>query len=239
MYKITIQQFVDFLELELFDDLFNIEIYSCQLQLLVDNNLLFENGQQGEIQMIINNKNFIKYLKNKDEKALNYIIDTYGGLIKSVINKHLYNMKDYHEECIQDVFLDIWKGIDKYDSNKGDFKNWIAAIAKYKCIMYKRKYSTTSLNQDIGKPELGIDNIEIEIKNKELKEEVDNLLGNLLGNLKEEDRRIFIEYYIEEKTIKEISQDLNIKDDNIYNRISRGKRKLRILFKNKNQRGQI
>lgn len=36
-----------FLELELFDDLFNIETYSCQLQLLVDNNLPFEKEQQG------------------------------------------------------------------------------------------------------------------------------------------------------------------------------------------------
>ena len=183
--------------------------------------------------MIINSKNFITYLKNKDERALDYIIDTYGGLIKSVISKHLYNLKDYHEECIQDVFLDIWNGIDKYDSKKGDFKNWTAAIAKYKCIMYKRKYSSTFINQDIEELELAIDNIEIEQKNKELKEEVDSLLENL----KEEDKQIFVEYYIKQKTVKEISKDLNIKGENIYNRISRGKKKLRILFKNKNQRG--
>lgn len=38
-----------FLELELFNDLFNTETYSCQLQLLVDNNLPFGQEQQGEI----------------------------------------------------------------------------------------------------------------------------------------------------------------------------------------------
>lgn len=180
--------------------------------------------------MKINSENFIRYLKKKDEKALDYIIDIYGGLIKFVINKHLYDMKDYHEECIQDVFFDVWNGIDKYDSTKGDFRNWIAAIAKYKCIMYKRKYSYISLNKDIEDIELAIDNIEIELRNKELKEEV----NSLLENLKEEDKRIFIEYYIEEKSVKEISRDLNIKGDNIYNRISRGKKKLRMLFENKN-----
>lgn len=45
-HNLTIRSF---LELELFDDLFNIETYSCQIQVLVDNNLPFEYEQQGEI----------------------------------------------------------------------------------------------------------------------------------------------------------------------------------------------
>lgn len=165
--------------------------------------------------MIINEKNFIKQLKKKDEKALEYIIDTYGGIVKSIVKRHMYNISNYQEECIQDVFLDVWYGIDKYDNKKGDFKNWIAAITKYKCIMYKRKYSPTNLNQDIEDALVTVDDIEVEIQKKELKEE---------------DRKIFKEYYIEGKTIKEISKDMNIKDENIYNRISRGKKKIRILF---------
>lgn len=165
--------------------------------------------------MIINEKNFIKQLKKKDEKALEYIIDTYGGIVKSIVKRHMYNISNYQEECIQDVFLDVWYGIDKYDNKKGDFKNWIAAITKYKCIMYKIKYSPTNLNQDIEDALVTVDDIEVEIQKKELKEE---------------DRKIFKEYYIEGKTIKEISKDMNIKDENIYNRISRGKKKIRILF---------
>lgn len=176
--------------------------------------------------MIINEKNFIKQLKKKDEKALEYIIDTYGGIVKSIVKRHMYNISNYQEECIQDVFLDVWYGIDKYDNKKGDFKNWIAAITKYKCIMYKIKYSPTNLNQDIEDALVTVDDIEVEIQKKELKEEVDSLLKGL----KEEDRKIFKEYYIEGKTIKEISKDMNIKDENIYNRISRGKKKIRILF---------
>lgn len=176
--------------------------------------------------MIIDEKNFIKQLKKKDEKALEYIIDIYGGIVKAVVKRHMYNISNYQEECIQDVFLDVWYGIDKYDDKKGDFKNWIAAITKYKCIMYKRKHLPTNLNQDIEDTLVAVDDIEIEIKKKELKEEVDSLLRGL----KEEDRNIFKKYYIEGKTIKEISKDMNIKDENIYNRMSRGKKKIRILF---------
>lgn len=177
--------------------------------------------------MRINEKNFIKYLKKKDERALDYIINVYGGLAKSVVNKHLYNLEEYKEECMQDVFLAVWYGVDKYDEEKGDFKNWIAAIARYKCIMYKRKYSTLNLNQDIEEVDIKVDSIEIELKKKVLEEEV----SNLLQNLKPEDRQIFIEYYIEDKTIKEIASGMELRDDNVYNRISRGKKKLRNLFK--------
>ncbi|MGL4913214.1 MAG: sigma-70 family RNA polymerase sigma factor, partial [Romboutsia sp.] len=144
-------------------------------------------------------------------------------------NKHMHDMKYYHEECIQDVFLAIWYGIDKYDCKKGNFTNWIAAITKYKCIMYKRKYSVLNLNQDIEDIDIRVNNIDIALKEQELKEEVDILLQNL----RPEDKKIFMEYYIEDKTVKEIAREMNIKDDNIYNRISRGKKKLRMLFQNK------
>lgn len=179
--------------------------------------------------MRINEDNFIKHIKNRNEKALDYMIDSYGALVKSIVNKNLGDMKEYHEECMQDVFLDVWYGIDKYHSEKGEFKNWIGAIAKYKCIMYKRKYSVLRLNKDLEEVNACIDNIEVELKKQVLKDEIDDLLKNL----KDEDRKIFIKYYIEEKTVKEISSDMNIKNENIYNRLSRGKKKLRMIFQNK------
>lgn len=39
--------------------------------------------------MKINEENFLDQLKKKNEKALDYVIDTYGWIIKSVIKKHL------------------------------------------------------------------------------------------------------------------------------------------------------
>lgn len=176
--------------------------------------------------MEINESNFIKYLNKKDERALEYIINTYRGLVCSIVKKDLYNLKDYQEECINDVFLGVWYGIDKFDSNKGNFKNWIAAITKYKCIKYKRKYSIQNNIDNIEDVDLVLDNIKLEMEKKELKEDIDLILSNL----KSEDRKIFTDYYIKDKTVKEISMDMNIKDENIYNRISRGKKKLRMIF---------
>jgi len=37
----------------------------------------------------INEDNFIEQLRRKNEDALYYVIDIYGGLIKSIVGRHL------------------------------------------------------------------------------------------------------------------------------------------------------
>lgn len=37
--------------------------------------------------MVVNEDNFILHLRKRNEKALYYVIDNYGGLIKGVIKK--------------------------------------------------------------------------------------------------------------------------------------------------------
>lgn len=178
--------------------------------------------------MKINEENFIRCLKKKNEKALDYVIDTYGGLIKFIVNKHLYSLQEYHDECINDILLAIWQGIEKYDSEKGDFKNWLAALSKYKCIAYQRKY----LNLKITYEELesvrldGEDNIEKSIKEKEIKREIESLLDAL----KPRDKEMFIRYYINEEKISDIAKSNNVREEVIYNRISRGKKKIKAIF---------
>jgi len=187
--------------------------------------------------MSVNEKNFIKYLSNKNEKAIDYLVETYGGLIKAIVNKHLYNLTDYHDECINDILLAVWNGIDKYDETKGEFKNWLAAVSRYKCIAYQRKYLNTSLIQEnIDNLELkGDDNVEKNLDNEELKKDVDSLLNAL----KPKDKEIFIRYYINEEKIKDIADNYSVKEEVIYNRISRGKKKIKSMFGNRFEEGKL
>ena len=60
--------------------------------------------------MIINETNFILQLKKHNEKALEYVISKYGGLLKSVISKRLYL---YPEGKLIVFFLKIWRFCDK------------------------------------------------------------------------------------------------------------------------------
>ena len=52
----------------------------------------------------INEDNFILEIKNQNEEALRFVIEKYGGLVRSVIGKHLYLLAEEQEECFDDVF---------------------------------------------------------------------------------------------------------------------------------------
>ena len=89
--------------------------------------------------MIITEHNVVQHLRRKNEKAITFIIHVYGGLISSIIKRHLnYQQQDY-EECLDDVLLSVWNHIECFDASKNSFKQWIAAIAKYKAIDYRRR----------------------------------------------------------------------------------------------------
>ena len=180
--------------------------------------------------MKIHEGNFIPCLKRKDEKALDYVIDTYGWLIKSIVNKHLFHLKQFQEECINDVLLAVWYHIDSFKEEKSSFKNWLSAVSKYKCINYKRKYLKLMDTQSI-------EDVDIEsstyVEKEIMKNDLSTDLESLLGNLKKEDRDLFIKRYVEEKDIDILSKEMSVKTSAIYNRLSRGRNKLRGILGNR------
>lgn len=178
--------------------------------------------------MKITEENFILKLKKRDERALEYVIDNYGWIIKTIIKKSMYNLESYHEECINDVLLGIWNNIERFDESKNTFKNWVAAITKYKTIDYQRKYLKHLENQNI-------DDVDIKIEDNShknlLQNEIDEEIEKILNHLKERDRELFIKLYVDEQDIESISEETGMHRDVIYNRVSRGKRKIKDIFK--------
>ena len=73
--------------------------------------------------MRIGKYNYIQQLRLHNEKALMYVIDEYGGLLMSVIRKHLFGLPERQEECFDDVLLKIWQNIPEFDEKKNTFKN--------------------------------------------------------------------------------------------------------------------
>jgi len=165
----------------------------------------------------------IKGIKNKDEEALDFFIRQYGGLIKSIISYHICN--NYRDECINDVLLSVWNNISRFNPKKNSLKNWIGAICKYKCIDYKRKYYKEvflELNENFPSSYTAESNI--------LQKEIDSEINELLSCLKDDDKEIFKRRYIDCQTVNEISGIMKISPSILYNRLSRGRKKLRKKF---------
>ena len=166
------------------------------------------------------NNLLIKYIKKKNPKGMDMLIDNYGGIIASVVRNHLGTLINYEEECINDVLLSIWESIDGYDRDKNTFKNWICAIAKYKSINYRKKYLAKYEQTEI--------NNEIYYIDKNLvKLEVNEDIEDILRCLNSKDKELFIKYYIEGYELEEIAKKNKTNVTNLYSRLSRGRKKIK------------
>lgn len=177
--------------------------------------------------MSINETNFINQLQNKNAKALDFVVDNYSNLVfkvvRSVLNSSFH--AQYVEECVNDVFWSVWNNIKSFDEEKGDFKYWIAAVAKYKAIDYQRKLFNQSNNveciDDYTLPDEF--NTEKIIISKENKEE----LLEAINHMKDEDKEIFIRRYFLYEGVDNIAEAFGVNRNLIDKRLSRGRKFLK------------
>ena len=177
--------------------------------------------------MKIGEKNYIQQLQLHNEKALMYVIDKYGGLLMAVIRKHLFSLPEKQEECFDDVLLKIWQNIADFDENKNSFKNWAAAIARYRSVDYLRQYQRELATVNIEDTVIAQEDREL---TGMIENEISEEMERMLAALKPSDRELFLKLYVEEKTIEQVSEETGMKREIIYNRLSRGKHKIRRQF---------
>lgn len=177
--------------------------------------------------MKANEENFVDLIRKRREEGLVYVIETYGGLLKSVVKKRLFFSPDRVEECMNDIFLGIWKNIDCFDEERGSFQNWAAGVARLEAIdtlrRIQREYQTVPL-QELEIPEE--DASLLKLTEQELSKETEEILTCLSPSDQELFRRIFL---MEEEP-EEAGRRLGISRDNVYVRLFRGKKKIRGKF---------
>ena len=165
-------------------------------------------------------KLIIKYIKKRNEKGMEILIDKYNALITSVVRYHLGILINYEEECVSDTLLAIWDNIDGFEKSKNSFKNWICAIAKYKSIDYKRKYLNKIESSILDEETPYIDK---NLLNIEIQEE----LNETLNFLSKDDEEIFRRYYLEDESIVDIAHNKKLAISSVHSKLSRGKAKIR------------
>ena len=169
----------------------------------------------------------IQLFKLRDERAFELLVKTYGGLINSIVSKHMYNLLSYQDECVNDILLAIWDYIECYDGTKNSFKNWIAILAKYKSLNYVKKYKKLNEEVELDKAYLVTED---EHLNRLLQHDTRKGLEAILGELKEKDRQLFTEIYFNDKSVEEVCKQTGKSKNYIYNRLSRGRKKLKTLW---------
>lgn len=176
--------------------------------------------------MAIDSNNFIKEMINKNEKALDYIYRNYSGLAYKISLDILKNVgsKEDVEECVSDIFVGVWNNISKYDESITTFKKWFISVSKYKAIDYRRRLKVKNPSQELNEDIL-IDSDSTE--DKLIRENDISVLKNLINEMKDIDKKIFIKRYLEGESIENISKSLGYSRVAVDNRLSRGRKSIK------------
>lgn len=172
---------------------------------------------------MVNKENFIRGLKKKNPKALDYVIDNYSNLIFKVSYSVLQN-RELTEECMNDVFLKIWDNAKYFNKENAQFVKWIMVMAKYTAIDLLRK--------EVREPDK-VDISSIELSNTKNLDEIlahkEDLIKvrSEINNMKPLDKEIFLrKFYLDEDT-KNISKYLGISEKLVNLKVFRGRKKLK------------
>lgn len=178
-----------------------------------------------------NSKLFYEYQKNKDINIRNTIALNNSGLIYLGL-KGIYNHEiNEYEELYQEGFIALLNAVERFEPNKG-FNFSTYAIKYIKSASRKRlNYNTfDSLDEPIenrdDENEKKIDRIKdtrIDIERDTISKEFNNNLKKILTY---EEMKVIKNYYLYDKTLKEISEMLGITYNQVTGLRSKAERKI-------------
>lgn len=172
----------------------------------------------------MNDLKLIAAIRDGDEKAIDHAINKYSKLLWSVASAVLKNASSQDvEECVADVFIQLWREPGKFDPARGDLKVWLCTIARSRAIDRWRvimRRSGTQLDDNLPVEQMGL----VEgLMEKETKQ----ALIAAVRALEEPDREILIRRFYYEQKPREIALALDMPVKSVENRLYRTKLRLR------------
>ncbi|RYF94174.1 MAG: sigma-70 family RNA polymerase sigma factor [Chitinophagaceae bacterium] len=144
----------------------------------------------------------VTLLKQRDNKAFEYLYDNYSGALYNIIMQIIGDV-DLSNDVLQEVFVNIWRKIESYDSIKGRLFTWMLNITRNASIdvLRSKSFQNSQKNQSIS------DNNEFDSGGRSLQLNVDNIgVRKVLEKLKPEQRVLIELAYFKGYTHEEIAE---------------------------------
>ncbi|WP_170876062.1 RNA polymerase sigma factor [Chitinophaga costaii] len=170
----------------------------------------------------------VRGLKARDEKVFGYLYDHYSPALFGVALKVL-NDENSAADVLQEVFLKIWRSIDRYDEEKGRLFTWMLNITRNTAIdsLRSKAHKLEQKVQDIG------DDIHFYTNHLAVTQSVDHIgLVKVLEKLNKDQRVIIDLAYYKGCTQEEIAKVLDIPLGTVKTRMRNAIIQLRNILKN-------
>lgn len=171
---------------------------------------------------------YIKRIQSGDTASFACLLDKYSRPVYSLIYRIVSNQEDA-EELAQDVFLKAFKNLSGF---KGDssFTTWIYRIAYNTAISATRKKKREFLAIEDGQMDNTTEDDLEEIYGSAKTEEQIEQLEAALELLSPEDRGLILLFYMEDKSIEEITIISGLTAVNVKTKLHRIRKKLYIIL---------
>ncbi len=184
--------------------------------------------------ILITHEEFREKLKNSPEKAHRELFETYCNYVYTIVYNRLRScaVKEDIEECVCDVFADVYVYYDSGKDIEGELSGFIGTIARRKSgEIFKRSAGRSgSLSLDDEMQENMISPL-----NTENEADRHSLQGSIIDSiidLGEPDSTIIIQKYYYGRSSDEISHMVSLTPENVRMRSSRAVKKLKEKLKN-------
>ena len=179
--------------------------------------------------MNMREEELIAILMEDTEAGMAMVIDLYGDAIKTICYSILKGFPEEDiQEAIADTFVGLWSGIanGQYDvTRNAEIKFYLYGIARKTALNKRRKLMKKRPVDNIDEVEQPPDfNLEKEMVRKADYE----VVNALIHALNSPDKEIFLYRYYKQYSIKEISEQLKLPAKIVENKLTRGRKKLKI-----------
>jgi RNA polymerase sigma factor (sigma-70 family) len=171
-----------------------------------------------------NETDLVNLLKQRSENAFSYLYDNYSGALYGIIHSIITDIETAND-VLQDVFVNIWKKIESYDSSKGRLFTWMLNIARNAAIdkIRSKGFRDGQKNQPISET--------VDISESATNPTIKDVgLRKVINRLKEEQRVLIDLSYFQGFTHEEIAKLMNIPLGTVKTRIRTALIQLRTLI---------
>jgi RNA polymerase sigma-70 factor (ECF subfamily) len=181
--------------------------------------------------ILITDNELLELFRKSPEKALAKLIDNYAALVYTIVHGKICAVcsKEDIEECVSDVFYDLYKNTEHIDLQKGSIKALLSVIAKRKAIDAFRRLSKMH-HHSVSLDEPGYDTVPDKKADTQGIISAAETKAELIRGVKalgRPDSEIFIRKFYFGQSTKLIAQTLKIKENTIDKKVSRGLTKLK------------
>ncbi len=175
-------------------------------------------------------KYYTELMRSSPHNAHKALVDEYINYVYTIVYNKLRSTLRHEdiEECVSDVFADVFLGLDDQSNYEGDLKGYIGTVAKRRAIDYYRRQK----NRRIVPISINDENIneltsEFDVEREVIGSETQRIIFDKIKLLGEPDSTIIIYKFYYNKSSTEIATILSMKASAVRMRSSRALKRLK------------